>query len=130
MTALVWPDARKAVHMLIQGSKYDGQKVEAFYILPMDFETQNLPCANTHVQRSSEGYVDRVVWVVVDVYAAPGESIGIAEGIVTALAGKPHDVSGVGFLDDIAVERIPTDVPRPDGVEQAQTVLRVTVRPL
>ncbi|HLS01759.1 MAG TPA: hypothetical protein VK054_07250, partial [Beutenbergiaceae bacterium] len=84
----------------------------------------------TYVQRSAEGHIDRVTWVVVDVYAQPGESIGIAEAIVSAVANQPHDVPGVGYLDDVAVEQIPTDVPRPSGFgEQAQFILRVTTRP-
>jgi len=131
MTGLVWPDARLAVHTLCQGFEVGGQTVEAFYILPDHFETENLPCVNTYVQRSSEGYIDRVTWVVVDVYAAPGESIGIAEALVSAVANRPHDVPGVGYLDSVEVEQIPTDVPRPSGFgEQAQMILRVTTRPV
>src|SRR5690625_2468950 len=131
MSDLVWPDARRAVHTLMQGFEYDGKTVEAFYILPDRFETENLPCGNTYVQRSAEGHIDRVTWVVVDVYAQPGESIGIAEAIVSAVANQPHDVPGVGYLDDVAVEQIPADVPRPSGFgEQAQFILRVTTRPV
>ena len=130
MSVLVWPDVRKSIHTLIQGFEYGGETVEAFYILPFEFEKHNLPAVNTYVQRSSEGYIDRVVWVVVDVYAAPGESIGIAEAIVSKVANQPHDVPGVGFLDGVEVEEIPTDVPRPDAVEQAQFILRVTTRPV
>lgn len=131
MSVLTWPDARKAVHTLCQGFQHDGQTVEAFYILPDRFETENLPCVNTYVQRSSEGYIDRVTWVVVDVYAAPGESIGIAEAIISVVANRPHDVPGVGFLDSVEVEQVPADVPRPSGFgEQAQFILRVTTRPV
>lgn len=131
MSDLVWPDARRAVHTLCQGFEVDGKTVEAFYILPDRFETENLPCVNTFVQRSAEGHIDRVVWVVVDVYAAPGESISIAEALVSAVANRPHDVPGVGYLDNVEVEQIPTDVPRPAGFgEQAQFVLRVTTRPV
>jgi len=130
MSGLVWPDARRAVHTLCQGFEHEGQVVEAFYILPDRFEAENLPCVNTHAQRSAEGYIDRVTWVVVDVYAAPGESIGIAEAIVSAVANQPHDVPGVGYLDSVEVEQIPTDVPRPSGFgEHAQFILRVTTRP-
>lgn len=129
MSDLVWPDARRAVHTLMQGFEYGGQVVEAFYILPLHFETNNLPCVNTYVQRSAEGYIDRVTWVVVDVYTAPGESIDIAEAIVSAVANQPHDVPGVGYLDSVEVEQMPTDMPRPDEVEQAQFILRVTTRP-
>lgn len=127
---MMWPDARKAVHTLIQGFEHGGQTVESFYILPMDFERQNLPCVNTYVQRSTEGFVDRVTWIVVDLYTVPGGGMTIASAIVSTLAGQPHDVPGVGFLDDIAVEQPPVDVPRPDGVEQTQTILRVTTRPV
>lgn len=125
MSALVWPDARKAVHVLIR----DLGIAEPFYILPHPL-TDHLPAVNTHVQRSTEGYVDRVVWVMVDVYAAPGESISIAESIVTAVSNGPHEVPGVGYIDDIAVEQVPADVPLPDEMEQAQFVLRVTARPV
>src|SRR5699024_12694129 len=116
MTGLVWPDARLAVHTLCQGFEVGGQTVEAFYILPDHFETENLPFVNTYVQRSAEGYIDRVTWVVMDMYAAPGESIEIAEAIVSAVANQPHDVSDYGYLDDVAVEKIPTVLPPLSGI--------------
>lgn len=124
MTDIQWPDARKAVHELVKAHSL----AVPYYLLPAEY-TELLPVANTWVQRSTEGYIDRVTWVVVDVYAEPGESIGLAEEIVSAVANQPHDVPGVGFLDDVAVEQPPTDVPRPDGVEQSQTILKVTTRP-
>ena len=125
MSALVWPDVRKAVHTLIRETGLATPE----YILPHPLSA-NLPVVNTHVQRSSEGYIDRVVWVAVDVYAAPGESMGIANALVTAIANRPHDVPGIGYLDSVEVEQVPTDVPRPDETEQTQFVLRVTARPV
>ena len=73
MSGLVWPDAREAVHDLVKATGI----VDPFYILPVD-HLDVLPVANTWVQRSTEGFVDRVTWVVVDVYAAPGEAMRIA----------------------------------------------------
>lgn len=130
MSTLVWPDARKAVHTLLQGFEHDGQVVEAFYVLPMNFEQNNLPSVNTFVQRTAEGYVDRVVWVVVDVFTSPGEGINLAESMVSFLANRPHDVPDVGFVDDVRVEQTPVDLPRPDGVEQTQFTVSVTCRPV
>lgn len=125
MSALVWPDVRKAVHTLIRETGL----ATPFYILPHPL-ADNLPAVNTFVQRSSEGYIDRVVWVAVDVYAAPDESMDIANALVTAIANQPHDVPGIGYLDSVEVEQVPTDVPRPDETEQTQFVLRVTARPV
>lgn len=125
-----WPDARKAVHTLLQGFEHGDRVVEAFYILPHDFEKTSLPCANTYVQRGDEGFIDRVTWVAVDIYAAPGESMGIAEAFTSKFGGQPRHVDGVGLLDLVEVDQVPSDVPRPDGVEQTQFVLRVTTRPV
>lgn len=125
MSALVWPDARKAVHTLIRETGLATPE----YILPHPL-SENLPAVNTFVQRSTEGYVDRVVWVAVDVYAVPSESMDIANALVTAIANQPHDVPGIGYLDSVEVEQVPTDVPRPDETEQTQFVLRVTARPV
>ncbi len=129
---LLWPDAREAVHELIDGFVFGDDTVEAWYLLPFEFEKYNLPCATTYVQRSAEGFIDRVTWVVVDVYAPPGEAMPIADGLVALLAGRPHEVPNVGYVDDIAVEQPPQDMPRPDSelVMQAQFILRVTARPV
>lgn len=124
MSVLTFPDAREGVHELIRVLGFD-----SYYIIPVDY-LDRLPIVNTWVQRSVEGFVDRVTWVVVDVYAAPGQALPIAEQIVSELGREPHEVPGVGYFDDVEVEQPPQDMPRPDLIMQAQTVLRVTARPV
>lgn len=125
-----FPESREAVFRLIDGTEHAGRTVSAFFVLNMGWEA-DVPVAHIYVQRGSESYIDRTDWVVVNVYAAPGEAIPVAESIRASLVDQPHDVPGVGFIDDIRVEQTPQDVPYPsDRVMQAQMILRVTSRPV
>lgn len=124
-----FPEAREAIFQLIDGTTHAGRTVSAFYVLNMGWES-DVPVAQIYVQRGGESHLDRTDWVVVNVFAAPGEAIPVAESIRASLANRPHDVPGVGFIDNIHVEQTPQDVPYPsDRVMQAQMILRVTCRP-
>lgn len=124
-----YPEAREALFAMIDGSEHEGRTVAAYYQLQVDFEDR-LPAALIYVQRGTEGVIDRTDWVTVTVYAAPGEAVPILESIRAGLVLRPHDVPGVGFIDDIVCEQAPQDVPYPsDLLMQANATFRVTTRP-
>jgi len=125
----VFPESRAVLFDLIDGSEHAGRTVHAYYHLTQDFK-DSLPAALVYVQRGSEGLIDRTEWVVVTVYAAPGEAVPVLESIRGSLVDRPHE-SPSGYIDDVQVEQTPQDVPYVDTeVMQATATFRVTSRPV
>lgn len=125
----VYPEARAILFDLIDGRTFAGHTVNAAYVLDIDFE-ESMPWAQIYVERGTTTYVDRTDWVAVNVYAAPGDAVPIAEAISKTLANKPHNVAGVGFIDDVVIDQVPQDIPLPsDIMMEAQTIYRVVSRP-
>src|SRR5699024_4685751 len=108
----MFPESRAALFDLIDGSEHAGRTVAEFYHLTVDFKDV-LPAALIFTQRGSENYLDRTDWVVVQVFAAPGEAIPVLESIRASLVGRPHETAA-GYIDDVQVEQTPQDVPYVD----------------
>lgn len=124
-----YPYAREAIFELVDGHEFAGHTTKAYFRLDTQF-TDHLPAALIYPLGGTEGHVDRIDRVGVDVYAIGTESLEVAEAIRSALVGRPHDTAA-GYLDDVQVETVPVDVPYPDPTyAQTQMVLRVTTRPL
>lgn len=125
----LYPYAREALFELVDGQQFAGHTAKAYFRLQTDF-TDHLPAVLIYPLGGTEGYIDRVDRVGVEVYATGTDSLEVAEAVRSALVGRDHDTS-VGYLDDVQVETVPVDVPYPDPTyAQTQMVLRVTTRPL
>lgn len=124
----MFPEGREGLFVLIDGGTFAGHVVQSCFVLDLGFE-DSLPVAQIYVQRGQPGSVDRTEWVVVNVFAAPGEAIPILENIGQTVCGPAVSVPAVGLFDSIRYEETPFDVPyQSDRVMQAQAVFRMTAR--
>lgn len=130
-----YPSARGAIDELIHDKQLAGRTAKAYFRLPADFVDrlpEVVPVLVYPLGGGTIGAIDRVDRVGVDVYGDGPDALDVAEAIVSLVVndGMPHDLT-VGYIDDITVETLPNDVPYPTpGVNQSQTVFRVTSRPL
>lgn len=132
MTALatLYPSARDAVFTLTDGVEFDGETVAAYYQLQVDF-ADRLPAALIYVTGGTEGYIDRVDRLTVEVYAPGEQALKIAEDIRAAIVDEPLDIPGVGYIDDIHCDVTPHDVPyQNERINMAAATYLVTSRPL
>lgn len=122
--------ANEAIYELVDEKTFAGHEVTAYLRLQPDF-VDHLPAVLIYDLGGTESFIDRVDRVGVDVYAPAGTTAKqVAEAIKDALVDRPHETS-YGYIDNITTETTPVDVPYADpNVGQAQTVYRVTSRPL
>lgn len=137
---LVFPDARSAVWDLLSGSSHfdpftdSTVAVRAVTTLPVDaYGLIEGPFPLAHVRFAApgtQGFVDRVDRVAVDVYAPLETAINVLGSISTYLTGTGIETPS-GYLDAIEPDELPVDVPYPsEKVRLATATFLVTTRPL
>lgn len=130
---LVFPNARAALFDLIDGTEHLGNPVRAVYHLPVD-DTGTMqgpfPVVQIYTRGGTEGYVDRVDRVAIEVYA-PGElAADTAESIRAYITGDNIETTA-GFLDNIVTDQVPEDVPYASStLNKAVASFTVTSRPI
>lgn len=134
-------NVRKALHSILDGTTHAGRAVTPFLRLPLDFEDVAAGGAAVLVYTTggTVGYVDRVDYATVEVYASLADGEAVAESIRDLLAGDPalvgaqgkrHDTPE-GYIDGIRCEVAPHDVPfASDRTGLVRAVYYVTTRPL
>lgn len=130
----VYADPRDFLFELIDGMAVDGTTVSAFYRLPGDYTTPDPARASTLIYATggTEGAIDRVDRVTVEVYAPGTTAVRVAEAVRARLVndGYPHDLEA-GLVDEIRCDVTPHDVPFvAETVNQANAVYLVEHRPL
>lgn len=137
---LVFPDSRSAVWELLNGSvHYDEFTkteviVRAVVNLPVDkMGLIQGPFPVAHVRNGApgtQGFVDRVDRVAIDVYAPHETAVNVCESICTYLTGSGIETPS-GYLDSIEPDELPVDVPyQSEVVHQATASVLVTSRPI
>lgn len=130
---LVFPDTRAALFDLIDGSTHEDVKVRAVYHLPADsYGTLQgpFPVAHIYVTGGTEGYIDRVDRVVIDVYAEGEQAVNVLESIRAFIRGVNIETPS-GFLDRVDPDVTPADVPyQSDTLNRATASFLVTSRPI
>lgn len=130
---LVFPDTRAALFDLIDGTTHDEVRVRAFYHLPADGYGQlqgPYPIAHLYVTGGTEGYIDRVDRVTIDVYAPGEQALNVLESIRASIRGANIETPS-GFLDAIDPDVTPADVPyQSDTLNRATASFLVTSRPI
>ncbi|WP_417373011.1 hypothetical protein [Glutamicibacter protophormiae] len=137
---LVFPDVRTAVWELLNGSKhYDAftdSTVTVRAVLKIPVDAHGLiqgPFPLAHVRNGApgtQGFVDRVDRVAVDVYAPHESAVNVCESICTYLTGQGIETPS-GYLDSIEPDELPVDVPyQSEVVNQATATLLVVTRPI
>jgi hypothetical protein len=130
---LVFPDTRSALFDLIDGSSHEGVTVRAVYHLPADSYgalTGPFPVAQIVVTGGTEGFVDRVDRVTIDVYAPGEQAVNVLESIRASIRGTDIETPS-GFLDRIDPDITPADVPyQSDTLNRATATFLVTSRPI
>ena len=129
--------AQAALRELIDQHQFAGQAVSAVYQTPAGpdglLDRGLLPIAQIHHLGGTEGYIDRTDREQVVVYAVGSSNArAIAEAIRARLVndGLPHDLQ-IGYLDKIAVEVVPAEVPYADPqIASVHATYRITHRPL
>ncbi|WP_336715336.1 hypothetical protein [Arthrobacter sp. USHLN218] len=137
--ALVFPDTRSAVFDLIHNSRHYSAAagklldVRAAYHLPADNYGALLPpfpLAHIFPPVGTEGFVDRVERIVVEVYAPGEQAVQVLESVRASIVGTDLDTPS-GYLDRIDCDVTPSDVPyQSDTLNKATMTLLVTSRPL
>lgn len=80
--------------------------------------------------RGTEGYIDRVDRVTLELYFPGRKATSILESIKASLTGTDID-TGHGFLDSIAVVNAPESVPyQSDTLNKAAATFDIVTRPL
>lgn len=124
-----YPSARDALYELIDQETFAGETVTAYFRLQPEF-IDSLPAVSIYPLGGTENWIDRTDRVGVDVYAVGTDSLDVAEAIRSFLSNQSHTTEA-GYLDDVQVENVPTDVPYADpSINLTQAVYRVTTRPL
>lgn len=137
---LVFPDARDALWDLLNGSQhYDPftdstVTVRAVTTLPVDaYGLVEGPFPLAHIRSAApgtQGFIDRVDRVAVDVYAPLEQAVKVLESITTYLTGSGIETPS-GYLDAIEPDDLPVDVPyQSEAVKQATATFLVTSRPI
>ena len=134
---MIFPDTRAAILSLIDGTTHEalGQShtVTAWYHQPADDYGQpvgDFPQAVVYATGGTEGWVDRVDQITVELFAARGElAVRVLESIKDAITGENIETPE-GFLDTVAVRTVPVDVPYQNAsLSKAQMALEVITRP-
>lgn len=136
---LIFPDTRSALWDLLAGSvhfdKYTQENVTvaATYRLPTDsYGVLEGPFPIAHIYGApggTIGHIDRVDRRVIDVYAPAETAVNVLESIVAFLCGTDIETPS-GYLDSIACDIAPEELPYTDTLNKATTTLLVTSRPI
>ena len=130
---LVFPDTRAALFDLIDGETHVGQTVRAVYHLQADEYGSLLgpfPVAHIYVTGGTEGYLDRVDRVTIDVYAEGELAVNVLESIRASIRGEDIETPS-GYLDRIDPDVTPADIPyQSDTLNRATATFLVTSRPI
>jgi len=87
VTGMEFPDTRRALRALVDGTTHADQPVTAYYELTVGF-TDALPAALIFVTGGTEGYFDRVDRATIEVYAPGEQALTIAESIRMVRASR------------------------------------------
>ena len=131
--ALVFPDARAVLFDLIDGHEHPDGVVHAFYQQPADelgAPEGPFPVAVIYATGGSEGYVDRVDRVTVEVFAPMPVAVRVLESIRASIVGDNIETPS-GFVDEIRTLTVPVDVPYPSAtLSKATASFEVVSRPV
>lgn len=131
---LVFPNPRACLSDLIDGTNHLGEVVSAHYQEPAD-ESGNLegpfPIAIiSAMPGGSEGYLDRVDRMAIDVFAPGERAVDTLESIKASICGDSIETPS-GYLDSIRPDQVPTDIPyTSDTLNKATATFFLTSRPL
>lgn len=131
---LDWPDPRDAVYALLDGLDTVSGPLTPMYEQAADASGQIAgpwPQAVIYITSTTEGYVDRVCTVTLDVYAQRGpEALRTAEQAHRALVGTDVQAGGV-YCDSIRTRTGPVEIPfSSPTITRVTSSLDVTVRPI
>lgn len=130
--ALIWPNVRKALVLMVDGEEHAGEVVYAAQHMEVDASgIKHIPLVQfTDSPGGNIGFIDRADRILIEVYA-PGESAkGILESVVTSLCGDGVEGPDV-FFDSIKCIVAPTEQPYPqDTLNLATAVIETIVRPI
>lgn len=134
--ALVFPNVRAAISDLIEGTVHLGQTVNTTWWLQVDAYGQldhTYPLAVITAMAGTQGFVDRVERVTVEVYAAGEAAVNTLESITAFIVGSGIETPDGTYLDEVRVLSSPVDTPSQyssDALNHAVATYEVVVRPL
>jgi hypothetical protein len=130
---MVFPDTRDALYDLINGTSHAGNTVRAFYHLPVDAYgalVGPFPVAHLYVTGGTEGFLDRVDRVTMEVYAPGEQAVQALESIRALICGDGIETPS-GYLDKVEPNVTPADIPyQSDTLNRAVATFLVTSRPI
>lgn len=130
---LVFPNVRAALKDLIDGTVHLGAPVRVVGHLQSDAHGALLgpfPLCHVYTKGGTEGYLDRVDRVGLDVYAPGEQAVNTLESIRAYICGENIDTSA-GFLDNIRTDQVPVDEPYTSStLNKAVASFTITSRPL
>ncbi|POH58919.1 hypothetical protein [Arthrobacter glacialis] len=131
---LVFPNPRSCLFDLIDGDEHLGDVVHAFYQEPaneLGAMEGPFPIAIIYaVPGGSEGFVDRVDRMAIDVYAPGEKAVDTLESIKASICGDDIETPS-GYIDNIKPDQVPTDIPyQSDILNKATATFLMTSRPI
>lgn len=130
---LVFPDVRECLNDLVDGTEHLGDPVRMVWHLPADdYGTLQgpFPIVLVYTNGGTEGYIDRVDRVTLECYAPGTQAVNTLESIKAFICGTDIETAH-GYLDGIAPDQVPEDVPyASDTLNKATATFTVTSRPL
>lgn len=131
---LVFPNPRSCLFDLIDGTEHLDKAVSAHYQEPANDlgELQGpFPVAVIYAMPGgSEGYLDRVDRIAIDVFAPGERAVDTLESIKATICGDSIETPS-GYLDSIRPDQVPSDIPyTSDTLNKATATFLLTSRPL
>lgn len=125
-----FPEGLDMLMHLAEGQDLGSGVVHECLVREMDWE-QNVPVILFWKQDDVQGVVDRTEYLVIDYFTTPGQQIPELARFIARIRDRHYQIGGVGFFDDVAVEKAPRGIPYQNPlVGQAQATVRVTARPV
>lgn len=133
-SVMVHPDVRACLIDLLDGEEHVGYQVMAGWKQPADTITgahnDMMPFIVVYPNGGNQGVVDRVDRVVLECFAPGPSALNVLQSVHSSLIGS-NITTPSGFIDTIASDEVPYDVPYPsDIITKATCRLLVTTRPI
>lgn len=132
---LVYPDTLQILTDLLDGEEHLGKPVTvAWYLEVMEGNPSALkgPFPLLHIlpPRGTEGFLDKVDRVTLELYVEEGRASQVLESIKASIVGTDIETPS-GYLDAVRVVTAPEDVPyQSDTLSLARASFDITTRPV
>lgn len=135
IAGLVFPDTMQILTDILDGEEHLGKPVTvAWHLEVMEDNPSALkgpfPLLHIHPPRGTEGFLDKVDRVTLELYYEGGRAAPTLESIKASIVGTDIEAPS-GYLDTVRVVTAPEEVPyQSDTLTLARATFDITLRPV